>query len=1145
MTRSVTSRALALAVFGSVIVLLLAGGFAQPTLADEGNETIAIDREGDELNITVDESEVESFDTVVVQINDSEDSESWENESAAEEFEEEISLFDPPGSDPLPSDLTDASVEVSLLDDGTQVDNGSEPSLSLYAIDADEDPDVSFDGEALSVTVDDIVGTESVEVDLTDDGESDAEVDADETGDGWQLSLPLETVRDADVTGEVDVVAFPADEAETASAQEAETEVATVEPTDHVDDAELTVDDGTLVLHYALIKADEDYVVEAGGEREPLTADEAGVLDLSRVEEDVLLSEATMFSLSRSGEDISDTELTTVDPTFDDQELLNRALSVADESERVSLPFTTFEGQQPRIEYPLLFEGETYGVVIERPDGNMTLWTTAEEGELVLPEKAETVLVDSNFSISVFDEERRLVLEDEPLDEQEPISLELEEQQLNASEANLQIESIERIWLGHNDTTILLEEEDIDADAGLIDISALETEPGVNDTLGLVVDYQTGAESLSVNVSESPAEGSPVPVGMSLFLTVWIGIAALSGFVLFVTRKTRFGQRSTYGIGMIGLAVLHGLLLSLVVYGVIQAGVFELGTGTSLTALLVGAGAVLVTLLVFLIFILFRQQPKDLNMMLIAGALGVSASGLFLITAEFREHILWLGIGGLYGTVAGETFVWWDGRQRTKRKQQAVSANTTTSPQRQPVDVAVTVVDGVTGDAIASVSEVTARQWNAVNTESLSARNGQASGSLKPGKWVFSATVAGRQVEQERSVDQGQNSFRLEVPGNEVTVQVSTDDGQALGNAAVTVAGTDTKKRGSTDREGLYETRLPATTTNVEVSAEHDLYEPASESVGVGRGTEPVTLRLAPRVGNLTVKTSLGRDPVPDISVTVTRQERPRKTESGTTGSRGTVEFTGLLIGRYDLDVDLPVTGPAFSVATESATVREGSTERRNVTISFEYTLSRQHKQRIRELRGELQDIARSSRRDDAIQRYYASVLHSVLDEVERIPQSGYAFLEHNQDPDAVVDAVLDATAETVETMAEVLSSQRNVNLFSACSDLPDANVEWRGNVDISSLLTDASRGVGRQRSDANAKLEDVDEQITAELRKLAEVSPAREMWEGIRDQLRDQSGLDEMEIAASIFVALLVLDAIESVFDHRELRKRLEQTVY
>ncbi|MFC7058522.1 hypothetical protein ACFQQG_10460 [Halovenus salina] len=64
-------------------------------------------------------------------------------------------------------------------------------------------------------------------------------------------------------------------------------------------------------------------------------------------------------------------------------------------------------------------------------------------------------------------------------------------------------------------------------------------------------------------------------------------------------------------------------------------------------------------------------------------------------------------------------------------------------------------------------------------------------------------------------------------------------------------------------------------------------------------------------------------------------------------------------------------------------------------------------------------------------------------------------------------------------------------------------------------------------------------------MRELAEVSPTREMWEGLRDLLRDQGGLDELEVAASIFVALLMLDAVESVFEHRELRKRLEQTVY
>lgn len=1138
MTQNVTSRALASVVLaiGIALVLLLAGALAQPSLADEEDEGITIEREGDELNITVDESEVEAFETVVVHINDSEGSDSWSHNWTAETFDQKIDLFDPPNGS-LPADLTDATVEVTLQNaDGEQVKKATESPLSLYAINASEDPTVAFDGETLNVTVEDVVGIEgTVPADVTGDGTENVDLTYHES-DG-NLSMSLETIRsEISMAEPFDITTFPEHE-------EARTSIASdLDLTERVDDPVLQIDDGALVLEYDLLAVDGNYsvAVDADDERERVGVTEAGTLDLSSTAEAWWFSGTETLTVFEDGAELATTEITLAEEVLE----WAREELVSDQDIRFN---------DGHLEHPLLFDGKTYGVVIETADGEMTLWADAEDGQLALA-GAHDALLAADVSITVFTEDGNQVLADyQPSDGDllRQVDFVLDGQQLNVSESSFSLVDVESLWVRHDGEITHLQSDAINASAETIDLSALETEVSMNDSLDIVVVSSESGEgqalraTLSESSVESGDEASMLSAGDQWFLTIWMSVAVLSLVLLGVTSKLRLpvvGQPSTYSIGMVGLTVLHGLVLSLVM------------TLLSLRSewIEVGAGAVLAAGLVCAVFFLVREKPKDWLVMVLATLVGVLVPmGLFIAGELVNEAFVAPGLGAVYGVFAGASYVAWNIEQ-TAIETGSSATGTTAGYQsagvasQQSVDVTVTLVDELTGDVLGEDTTVMAKRTGRRQRkqETVNVAGGRGTASLQPGTWSFVAEVNGAKANKTHRVDEHQSDVRIALAGTEMAVQVQGPDGEPLSGATVTVEAGNRTDQGSTNRQGRHTTTVPVSTRRVDVSAEHELYKPASETVNLARGGT-TTLTLSPRVGRLRVKASLGREPVSGVSITATRRDQPTKTDSGTTDASGTVEFAGLLVGRYDLDVDLPVTSTAFNVAAESASVREGATERRDVAIEFEYALSRQQKQQIRDLRGELQDIARSSRRDDAIQGYYASVLHSVLDEIERIPQSGHAFLEYNQDPDAVVGALLDATADTVETMDEVLSSQRNVNLFSACSDLPTANVEWQGTVDISTLLQDANRDVGQQRADVNTRLERVDEQITAELRELAEVSPAREMWDGIRDGLRDQSGLDEIEVAASIFVALLVLDAIESVFEHRELKKRLEQTVY
>jgi hypothetical protein len=161
------------------------------------------------------------------------------------------------------------------------------------------------------------------------------------------------------------------------------------------------------------------------------------------------------------------------------------------------------------------------------------------------------------------------------------------------------------------------------------------------------------------------------------------------------------------------------------------------------------------------------------------------------------------------------------------------------------------------------------------------------------------------------------------------------------------------------------------------------------------------------------------------------------------------------------------------------------------------------------------------------------------------VQNSGYPLLVAGVSPDEVVDAVLDAGEVAAETISDVMTSKRNVDLFSACSDLQSVSATWQGQLSVSRVTELATQDIGQQRGEILDQLETVDERISASVSDMAEVSPAREMWEAVRTMVRDNTGATQVESAALIAVAEALLDAIEGLFDDDDLRKRMERTVY
>ena len=123
------------------------------------------------------------------------------------------------------------------------------------------------------------------------------------------------------------------------------------------------------------------------------------------------------------------------------------------------------------------------------------------------------------------------------------------------------------------------------------------------------------------------------------------------------------------------------------------------------------------------------------------------------------------------------------------------------------------------------------------------------------------------------------------------------------------------------------------------------------------------------------------------------------------------------------------------------------------------------------------------------------------------------------------------------------MTTKRNVDLFAACADMPDANVRWGGSFRLAELLDRLEADAGAQRREVKQRYETVDGLIEDRRGDLSEIAPAREMqqraWELTRAADRGP------EAVAIGYTSLLLLDAVEELFERDALRERLTRTVF
>lgn len=531
------------------------------------------------------------------------------------------------------------------------------------------------------------------------------------------------------------------------------------------------------------------------------------------------------------------------------------------------------------------------------------------------------------------------------------------------------------------------------------------------------------------------------------------------------------------------------------------------------------------------------STPDDSNGPL--GFLGVKSTNLqFLLGGSLVLGVLLLG-------VALVAFAFGSGRESTPAGGSAASGN-------DELTLTVIVNDAGTNTRLGDDATVTASQIGGSRTKSpTEITDGKGTLELEPIDWKVTVESNGL-TDQQRVQMRGNATRTFELGPRKATVTVSDDDGEPLSNVRVTCTPDGAPSNtGQTDSRGRIAAGVPVGANEVELSADHEKYEGDETAVTFdGDATAEASLTLRRLAGDLRVTATVDGTPVSGVRVAVTpREEAVRQLgeqeRAVTTDETGVAAFDGLLAGRYEIEMEAPGNGNVLRTTSKRLRVRDGAVTSESLDATFEYSLGASTRDRISDIRRDVESLGSVSGRDVAIPRYYGTVVTDLLETVERIPDEGHQFVTVDADPDEVVTALLDTADETVKLVSNAMTTKRNTDLFGACVDMPDQRVEWTGRFDSDALFELLGEDRKTQRQTVLQQLRKVDDRIDAERSELAVVEPAREPWERTQEFVNSERGENLIRGAAVAFVAEGLLDAVDELFDHEELRERLERTVF
>lgn len=394
-----------------------------------------------------------------------------------------------------------------------------------------------------------------------------------------------------------------------------------------------------------------------------------------------------------------------------------------------------------------------------------------------------------------------------------------------------------------------------------------------------------------------------------------------------------------------------------------------------------------------------------------------------------------------------------------------------------------------------------------------------------------------------KTVDANNPSAELTIPVEASLTVVDATDGEPIVGANIN---SNTGSSHTTDRTGAVTLDPPSDATEVDIEVSHDRYGTAKRSIQF-RQNATHTVELDRRTGEIRGSVQVDGAPVGDVPLRIVPDDEflsdRFSVEDVSTDAEGTLAPRDVPIGRYRIEATLGTRDGAYEGTETTVSVPESGTARAEIDARFTWRLDDAHRTRIDRLRRDVQSLSEGGGRDGSIPRYYASVVESMLDAAESVPEAGHEFVDREVDPGEAIDGILAAADRTIDAISEAMTTKRNVDLFAACADMSDPNVRWSGSFELAELLDRLEADSGANRREVKQRYESVDGLIEDRRGDLSEIAPAREMqqraWELTREADRGSDAV------ATGYTSLLLLDAVEELFEHDALRERLTRTVF
>jgi len=459
--------------------------------------------------------------------------------------------------------------------------------------------------------------------------------------------------------------------------------------------------------------------------------------------------------------------------------------------------------------------------------------------------------------------------------------------------------------------------------------------------------------------------------------------------------------------------------------------------------------------------------------------------------------------------------------------------------------VDVTVTDG--NQPLSGRTKIGYRRVDDPNAEANEVTISDGVGRLRVperGTWNIAAKH-GSYDSDVAKVSKRKTSATLTVSFPATVTATDRSDGEPIEGAAITR--TDSGSTETTDASGTVSLEPEDPGSRVEIEITHEKYEDRTETIEFTQNGDR-TVKLAPRTGRVRLISRVDGVQTPSMPLRLSPREKVLQDRYGTismtTGRDAVASRDGLLIGQYRTDIGAPDgRDHLFDGGKSVLTVREDRSTKVEVDARFTWSLSSTQRDQIDRLRQEVRSLSDHSGRDTTIPRYYGSVVVAILETVESLPKAGHHFAHSEVEPGAVADALLAAAESAIDAINDAMTTKRNVDLFAACADMPDSGVGWDGDCELETILEWLESDAMTKRNELKSRYETVTSQVETERESVSEAAPAEEMlrraWELGSDAGRGT------EAIVTIYVALLLLEAVEDMFEHDPLRDRLSRTVF